>query len=370
MPQKRKPPRLQLRSETRKGRKYTYWVIRDGETYVRTGCTEDEASEAEAKFREYLGEKHEPVRGGRATEVTIGDILLVYDEEKADGTSRPKETRAAIGRLNEHWGAKVIRDINGAVCREFADARGTESGARRDLEIMRAATNHYHREHGLDIVPAFTLPEKGTPRESYLTRQQAARLLLACLGWQFKDGKWTRLSKIIRAKRRHLIRLVLLGIYTGTRAGATLKLQWIRSTTGGWADMERKVIFRRAEGERVAHNKRKTPVKIARRLAAHMERWKRKDGWTDEQVGLRYIVHYHGKAVHRIQGSFRQCCADVGLDDNVVLHTLRHTRGTWLAQKQVPPNEAAASLGLTVDEYERTYLHNDPDFQKNAADAY
>ncbi|MBP8234481.1 MAG: hypothetical protein KAY22_19485 [Rhizorhabdus sp.] len=32
--------------------------------------------------------------------------------------------------------------------------------------------------------------------------------------------------------------------------------------------------------------------------------------------------------------------------------------------------EAAASLGLTVEEYERTYLHNDPNFQQAAADAF
>jgi hypothetical protein len=36
----------------------------------------------------------------------------------------------------------------------------------------------------------------------------------------------------------------------------------------------------------------------------------------------------------------------------------------------VKSTEAAASLGLTVDEYERTYLHNDPSFQNEAADAF
>ena len=48
------------------------------------------------------------------------------------------------------------------------------------------------------------------------------------------------------------------------------------------------MIFRRAEGERVAHNKRKTPVKIAKRLQAHLARWRAMD------QGLRYIVHYQG----------------------------------------------------------------------------
>ena len=149
-----------------------------------------------------------------------------------------------------------------------------------------------------------------------------------------------------------------------------LSLQWLRSTTGGYADLDAGVIFRRADGERVAHNKRKTPVKMARRLAAHMARWKRLDGWTGDQAGLRYVVHYQGARIVKPNKAFRSAIRAAGLDATVTPHVLRHTRGTWLAQAGVPAGEAAASLGLTVEEYERTYLHNDPEFQKNAANAY
>jgi integrase len=220
----------------------------------------------------------------------------------------------------------------------------------------------------LDVVPAVTLPEKSTPREGYLTRPQVAALLWACLGFEkSKDGKWERRKDHARP---HLARIILIGIYTGTRLGAMLDLQWIRSTTGGYADVDLGVIFRRAQGERVAHNKRKPPVKMARRLLAHMKRWKRLDGWVDDRTGLRYVCHYGGDKLNKPHKAFRTIRAIAGFEDDTVLHLLRHTRGTWLAQAQVPPNEAAASLGLTVDEYERTYLHNDPDYQKAAADAY
>lgn len=372
MPQKRKPPRLWLRTEANgAGRQRSTWVIVDRGQHVRTGCAENQAEEAQRKLAEYIAGKFTPQRGGRASEILIAEVLLVYDDDKADGTAKPKETRAAIARLNDFLGDKPVSEIRGKLCRSYAEHRNTASGARRDLEVLRAACNHYHAEHGLDVLPKFTMPAKSLPRDRFLTRSEAAALLWACLGWE-KAGSgpnayWTRRRD---QKRAHLARLVLIGLYTGTRPGAVLSLQWMRSTTGGYADLDAGVIFRRADGERVAHNKRKTPVKVARRLMAHLRRWKRLDGWTDDHTGLRQIVHYQGARVGKPNKAFRSAIAAAGLDRSVTPHILRHTRGTWLAQAGVPSGEAAASLGLTTDEYERTYLHNDPAFQQKAADAY
>lgn len=372
MPRPRKPPRLWLRTETGPtGRPTSQWVILDGKSQHRTGCREDQIGEAERQLAEHIAGKYRPPGNGRASQVAIADVIIVYSADKAQDTSKPKETVAALHRLNAFFGDKMVSEIKGATCREFATSRGTASGARRDLETLRAAVRHYHKEYGLDVIPAFTLPEKGVPREVYLTRSEAAALLWAALGWE-RHGEgansyWTRRRD---QKRSHLARLILIGLYTGTRPGAIKSLQWIRNTTGGWVDLDRGVIFRRAEGERVAHNKRKPPVKMARRLVAHMSRWKRLDGWTGEVTGLRYAVHYQGNTIVKENKAFRSAIAAAGLPSTVTPHVLRHTRGTWLAQANVPANEAAASLGLTVEEYERTYLHNDPDFQKSAADAY
>lgn len=98
-------------------------------------------------------------------------------------------------------------------------------------------------------MPAFTLPEKGVPREVYLTRSEAAALLWASLCWEKigagANAYWKRRRD---QKRSHLARLILIGLYTGTRPGAIKALQWIRNTSGGWVDLDRGVIFRRAEG--------------------------------------------------------------------------------------------------------------------------
>ena len=47
-----------------------------------------------------------------------------------------------------------VSAIRGNLCRSYAELRGTKSGARRDLEVMRAAVRYYHREYGLDVMPA------------------------------------------------------------------------------------------------------------------------------------------------------------------------------------------------------------------------
>lgn len=361
MPQKRKPPRLYLRTDTdnRTGRTSETWVIRDGSATIRTGCASAEIEQAEGKFREYLAEKFQPQRDGRSAVTTIGDVLLVYLDEKSKGTVKPKETEARIARLNEFFGSYRVADIRGKLCRDYADVRGTEAGARRDLEVMRAAINYYHGEYTLDMVPKVTLPDKSMPRERWLTREEVASLIRAA-------------RKVGRCQ--HIVRLLLVGVYSGTRLSAMLGLQWMPNTTGGWVDLDAGVMYRKAIGERVAHNKRKTPVKIPPRLLRLLKYWRMKDMAADvkekrERPTL-HVIHYFGDKVIKPHKAFRAVRAEANLGDDVTPHVLRHTRATWLASAGIDVQEAAASLGITTDEFERTYLHNDPKFQQNAANAY
>lgn len=352
MPQKRRPARLWLRPDTRT------WFIKDGTKRIGTDCAEAEVAAAQEKLAEYIASLYRPERSSRAAEVTIGDILLVYLDERCPKTARPKETEAMIGRLNDFFGEMTLTEIRGRTCREYADERGNEGGARRDLEVLRAAINYYHAENTLDMVPKITLPEKGDPRQRWLTRQEIARLLRAA-----------------RKERqcRHLVRLIMIGLYTGTRLSAVLNLQWMPNTNGGHVDLDRGVIYRRAEGERVAHNKRRTPVKVPPRLLRFLRYWKAADTATDQdgkEIHLRYVVTYGGEKIVKPHKAFRTVRAAAGFGDDVTPHVLRHTRATWLAQAGIDVHEAAASLGLTVEEFERTYSHADPEFQKAAANAF
>ncbi len=67
----------------------------------------------------------------------------------------------------------------------------------------------------------------------------------------------------------------------------------------GYVDLDHGVIYRKAVGERVAHNKRKPPAKIPPRLLRFLRYWKDQDeAWSAEQekkISLRYVVHFQGR---------------------------------------------------------------------------
>ncbi|AVA20649.1 site-specific integrase [Rhizobium sp. NXC24] len=352
MSQKKRPARLWLRPDT------GTWFIKDGSKRIPTECREDEVAAAQERLANYIASKYQPQRSSRSAEVTIADIVIVYSEEKAQQTARPKETLAMLDRVNDFFGDMLLTEIKGQTCRDYAADRGNLGGARRDLETLRAAIRYYHGEHTLDMVPKITLPEKGMPRQKWLTRQEVARLL--------------------RAARRekqcgHLVRLIMIGLYTGTRLSATLNLQWMPNTTAGHVDLDRGVIYRRAEGERVAHNKRRTPVKIPPRLLRFLRYWHKADTVTDSDgrtVTMRYVITYAGEKITKPHKAFRTIRDSAGFADDVTPHVLRHTRATWLAQAGVDTEQAAASLGMTSEEFERTYAHASPDFQQQAANAF
>ena len=54
--------------------------------------------------------------------------------------------------------------------------------------------NAYHAEHTLSVVPKITMPPKAEGRHRWLTRNEAARLLGAAIGyvWDDERGSWKR----------------------------------------------------------------------------------------------------------------------------------------------------------------------------------
>jgi len=324
------------------GTRRVWWLIKDGNYQKRTGFLEHQITQAEQALSQYIGEKHDPAsKGGKSSEIPIADVLNVYFSYKISTTSRPKELAASIKRLNDFWGAKTVSEILSPSCRDFAKQRKTLSGARRDLENLRAAVKHYKAEYGMEAEPIFTLPDKSPPRERWLTRAEAARLLKACRR---------------ESKRKHLARFLLIGIYTATRHDAILRLQWMPNTTGGWVDLENGVMYRRAENT-IETKKRKPPIRIPNRLLAHMRRWYRHD------AGIRHVVHFEGRPIKKLVRSFSGARRQAGLDDRVIPHALRHTAITWLCQAGLPIMEVSGFAGVTIKELERTYLHHHPDYQ-------
>jgi integrase len=329
MPRRRSAPRLYL-DPTRK-----QWIIRDGPTQIRTSCTESDRRSAEKRLAAYLGQKHEPERGPSPL---IADVLLVYSREHLPHTRASKNSGYNVGNLSGWWGDMRLSDVTARNCRAYASTR-TPAAARRDLEVLRAAIGYWHAEYGpLPAVPAVVMPEKPEPRDKWLTRQEAAHLL--------------------RAARRtpHLARFILLGLYTGSRSGVILALQW------SWIDLERGVMRRRSPGA-TESKKRTPPVRLGHRILAHLRRWRRLD-----YQRSKYVCHLDGKPMRKLRRSFPAAAKRAKLK-SVTPHTLRHTRATWLMQKGIDPWEAAGHLGMSVEMLVRVYGHHAPDHQQRAAEA-
>ena len=110
-------------------------------------------------------------------------------------------------------------------------ARGRKAAARRELEDLRAAVRH-HWEAGLcTALTPVILPEKGEPRERWLTRSEAANLLWAA--WRLREKQDGKLTD--RPTAQHVARFILAGLYTGTRCGTNVA----PPEAYGWAWLDR-----------------------------------------------------------------------------------------------------------------------------------
>jgi len=220
----------------------------------------------------------------------------------------------------------------------------------------------HHWEAGLcTALTPVVLRERSEPRERWLTRQEAARFLHTARRMrQLQFGKETD-----RAIAYHVAQFLLVGLHTGTRAGAVCGAALDQPTIGrSWIDLENGIFYRQAIGRRKQKNKRQTPVRLPPRLLAHIRRWKRKG------ISVRSLIEWNGEPVKRINKAFRSVRLAAGLGGDVVPHTLRHTCATWLAQRGVPTWEAAGFLGMTEQTFIEVYGHHHPDHQRNAVNAF
>jgi integrase len=369
MPRRSKGARLELRPERRdRNGKLTHhatWRIRDGDRDVGTGCLESDLATAERKLREYLTAKHTPWRKVQDIEaIDIADVLLVHLTDRREQQKNKKQFDRRIKRLNDWWGAKKLSEVSGETCRAYQRHRGNAGGARRDLEDLRAAIN-YHAGEGLHRgVVKVVLPPKGRPRDRWLTRDEAARLLWTC--WRHREvqhrgrrGKQGPSLPTDKRPLRHLARFVLVGLYTGTRAAAIASASPTPAVGRSYVDLNAGLYYRRAMGA-AESNKRQPTVPIPPRLLAHMRRW--------HSRGLikTHFVEFYGRPVKSVKTAFKRAVALAGLDAPASPHTLRHTAATWLMQNGVDLWTAAGFLGMSVEMLQRVYGHHHPDHLRDA----
>lgn len=368
MPRPSKGPRLSLFRA--KGRT-TVWNIRDGQRTIGTGCIEGERAEAERKLADYIISKHDPraaQRGSDPNAVKIADALNVYMTDKTkprkDKTgkvltdhivARPKALIKMLLNLGEYFKERTIKGLNGDLQRDYAEQRGSQSAARRELETLAAAVNHYAREMGgAQMLFRPVLPDALPARERWMTRDEAARLVWAA--WRKRELRNGREAG--RHTSRHIARFILVGLYTGTRAGAICGAALIPTIGRGHVNLETGQ-FRRLPYGKKQSNKKQPTVDLPPRLLAHMRRWQRLG------ISTKAVVEYQGKPVLRVSTGWDGVVEKAGLateikELKVIPHTLRHTAISWYLNSGVPPDKVSDYCGVSIQIIKKVYGHHIP----------
>lgn len=349
MPRPRKAPRLVLRKDA----SCAQWVIRDGTKYIRTGCSEPDTEGAEKRLGEYLSGKYRPTDSLDPRAIPVADALNFYATHHIPTLANPKTEAYILSALVPFWGSLYLADVKKSTGKLYITRRleqGVRSGTiRREMKSLQSAVNLYSAHREVAFLCRLEMPQAGESRFRWLTRSEAAALVHAAR----------------RRGNHHIARLILIGVYTGTRAKAIRTMRWCESVESGYFDLTNGIMYRKGAAERTT-NKRRPSIRIPSRLLPHLKRWKRLDGICT------HVIHWNGEPVTSTKRAWNNTRDDAGLDRNVIPHSLRHTAASWGIQNVETAHDLqslAEFLGMSLKMLLEVYGHLNPTHQKAASDA-
>lgn len=265
---------------------------------------------------------------------TVGEIMDLYLTEKDRTAAAPDRLREAWKQLRATFANLRPDQIGRELCRSYVAARRAkkvgDGTIGKELGTLRAGLRWADKN-----TPAvIELPSLPPPRERYLTREEARRL-------------------IANAEAPHVKLFIVLALTTAGRKEAVLDLTWDR------VDFDRGVI-RLGQGERRAKGRATVPMHdLARPLLLEA----RKVAITNS------VIEWGGKRLRSIRKGFSEACRRAQLRE-VSPHVLRHTAAVWMAEAGVPMSEIAQFLGHSDDRItQRVYGRFSPDHLRRAAGA-
>ena len=249
MPRVSRGPHLYLK---RRSDGESLWYVRDGKQRVATGCGARDVEGARQALERYIGQTARPQFGeGDPSRVKVSAVVILYATDIVPGLARPEEAATRLQRIVEFFGQDVVFNITPSSCAAYTRWRThqgapnagepprraravAETSARRELADLQSALNHAWKSRKLLVKIPVALPAASPPRERWLTRSEAARLLAGCLGWTMAPATviatraeiWVPFSRMPERINRHAARFVMLGLKTGTRHEAILGLGW------------------------------------------------------------------------------------------------------------------------------------------------
>lgn len=227
--------------------------------------------------------------------------------------------------------ARPASDIRPKLCRAYAAARRAEGigdgTIGRELAALRAALRLAFEDEELAALPVVKLPPAPKPRERWLTRDEAARLIAAAHG--------------------HLRLFIVLALHTGARSCAILALSW------GRVDLAARLIDFRQPGKPVS-NKQAAVVPANETAAAALAAARPADVGADAPV-----ICFRGRRVRSVLAGVKRAADRAGLE-GVTPHVLRHSTATWLDRAGVDEAKVAGVLGHRSAKITRAvYIHRD-----------
>lgn len=267
--------------------------------------------------------------------------------------ANPKNEAYILSALIPFWGELYIGDVMSSNGKRYTTERmdqGVKSGTvRRELKLLQSAVRMYVKDRKMQFHCELDMPAAGESRLRWLTRSEAAAFIHAAR----------------RRGNHHIARLILIGVYTGTRVTAIRSMRWCTSVDSGYFDLTNGIMYRKGATER-STSKRRPSVRIPGRLLPHLNRWKRLDG------SCTYVIHWKGEPITGTKRAWKNSREDATLSDDVIPHTLRHTAASWGIQNVESPQELqslADFLGMSLKMLLEVYGHLNPLHQKSASDA-
>lgn len=298
--------------------------------------------------------------------VTVGQVLETYYQEHAVQSGKVAAPEAIMYRKDnlKKFFMGGCEDVSPQGCRDYVQYRRDECGVRlttiiSELKCLRAAFMYCKKENRISSVPSFEIPQnQDNQRERWLTRSEAAALIRAAR----KSGS------------QHLVLFILIGLYTGQRKEAILRLQWHQNPAGGYVDLQDGKIYWRKEGRQTTKRQPKAQP-INHRLARFL-------GYAKRRTNSFYVINWNGERIKRINKAFGTAARNAGLNPShykpandegankrVTPHTLCHTCITWLLRQEVPVWDVAGFVGKSEDMIREVYGHHCPDHMERAARA-
>lgn len=269
---------------------------------------------------------------------TVGELVASYLDDKDKTAIRAVDLRGAWKQAEATFGHLRPDQITRQVCRDYRDARYAQgrkaNTVRKELEVVRAALNFHKKGAGA----VFELPSPPPPKERYLSRDEARRLL--------------------KAARRfpHVRAFIALSLATAARQSALLELTWDR------VDFDRRRITLSLGDADDENRKRRATVPMNRRAYRYLRVMR-------EAATCDHVIEWGGHRVLSIKKGFKAACDRAGVK-GVTPHILRHTAASWMAESGVDMFRISRFLGHSDTKVtERRYAKLHPDFLADAADA-